>query len=181
MNSVSSPNQQLNVGPSGKLARFESKKPSQSLWLWGAFLLSALVAISLFIVPAFIIQPFRYQAPRALRIAMAVRQGAPLGTLISGIACLVLAFSLWKAALRLRQITIASLLLIVAVSASMTRLNYFEWMFHPIDAPRFLAQSQSKLDSNEMVMAVNFANDARAYPIRQMAYHHILNDVVAGS
>lgn len=182
MNTVSSANRQSTFGPSGKpTAGFESKKPSQSLWFWAAFLLSAFAAISLFIVPAFIIQPFRYQAPRALRIAMALRERAPLITLIAGIACVVIAFSLWKAASRLQQIGIASLLLIVASSATMARLNYFEWMFHPIEAPRFLSQSQSKLDSKEMVMAVNFANDARAYPIRQMAYHHILNDVVAGS
>jgi Protein of unknown function (DUF3179) len=182
MSTLSPPNQQLSIGDSGKqTAGSESRKRSPPLWLWCTFLLSAFVAISLFAVPAFVIQPFRYQSPRALRIAMAVRERAPLGTLIAGLACLLIAFSLWKNASRLRQIGIASLLLIVASAATMARLNYFEWMFHPIDAPHFLAQSESKLDSKEMVMAINFADDARAYPIRQMAYHHILNDVVLGS
>jgi hypothetical protein len=31
-----------------------------------------------------------------------------------------------------------------------------------------------------MILAVRYSNDARAYPIREMAYHHILNDVVGG-
>jgi hypothetical protein len=31
-----------------------------------------------------------------------------------------------------------------------------------------------------MVIAVNVQGEARAYPIREMAYHHIVNDVVAG-
>lgn len=62
----------------------------------------------------------------------------------------------------------------------MARLNYFEWMFHPIDGPQFLAQSGSKLDPKEMILAVRLGSDARAYPISQMAYHHVLNDVVAG-
>jgi len=31
-----------------------------------------------------------------------------------------------------------------------------------------------------MILAVRFGSDARAYPIREMAYHHVLNDVVAG-
>jgi hypothetical protein len=53
-------------------------------------------------------------------------------------------------------------------------------MFHPIDGPQFVAQSESKLDPKEMIMAVRFGGDARAYPISQMAYHHVLNDVVAG-
>jgi hypothetical protein len=29
-------------------------------------------------------------------------------------------------------------------------------------------------------MAVSLNGDARAYPISQMAYHHVLNDTVAG-
>jgi hypothetical protein len=62
----------------------------------------------------------------------------------------------------------------------MARRNYFEWMFHPIAGAQFLAQSQSKLDSKEMILAVRLGGDARAYPISQMAYHHILNDEVAG-
>ena len=182
MNTVSSPNQQLKVDASHqRIAGLEPKKPLQPLWLWFAFLLSAILAVSLFIVPAFVIQPFRYQSPRALWIAMAVRQRAPLGTFLFAVICLAFALSLWKQSSLLRKIVLASLLLVVAFSAAMSRLNYFEWMFHPIDAPHFLAQSESKLDSKEMVMAINFTGDARAYPIRQMAYHHILNDVVAGS
>ena len=62
----------------------------------------------------------------------------------------------------------------------MARLNYFEWMFHPIAGAQFLAQSDSKLDPKEMILAVRFGSDARAYPISQMAYHHVLNDVVGG-
>jgi hypothetical protein len=62
----------------------------------------------------------------------------------------------------------------------MSRLNYFEWMFHPIDSTQFLQQAAAKLDPKEMIMAVRFGNDARAYPISQMAYHHVLNDTVAG-
>lgn len=182
MNTASSPNRQLDAGVlHQRTPGLEPKKPSQPRWLWFAFLLSAIFAISLFIVPAFVIQPFRYQSPRALWIAMAVRQLAPLGTLLFAVICLAFALSLWKQSSLLRKIVLASLLIIVSFSAAMSRLNYFEWMFHPIDAPHFFAQSETKLDSKEMVMAINFTGDARAYPIRQMAYHHILNDVVAGS
>ena len=69
-------------------------------------------------------------------------------------------------------------LIVVAFSAVMARLNYFEWMFHPIARAQFLSQAQSKLEAKEMIMSVRLGRDARAYPISQMAYHHILNDVV---
>jgi hypothetical protein len=149
-------------------------------WLFPAFSLCALVCASLFFIPAFIIRPFAHQAPRALLLAMTLRQRAPLGTLIAGLACLFFAIALWRNASRGRKSLIALIGVVVIFSAVMSRLNYFEWMFHPISAAQFQAQSESKLDPIEMVMAVNSGSDARAYPISQMAYHHVLNDVVGG-
>jgi Protein of unknown function (DUF3179) len=161
------------------LYRGDTKRPA-SPWLWTAFSVSALAASALFFIPALIIRPFRHQAPRALLLAMALRQRAPLGTLIAAVACFALAYALWKNTARLGKSLVSVTLLVVTFSAVMSRLNYFEWMFHPIDGPQFLAQSTSKLDPAEMIMAVRLDSDARAYPISQMAYHHVLNDVVAG-
>jgi hypothetical protein len=146
--------------------------------LWIGFSLCALISIVFFFVPAFIIQPFRRQAPRALLIAMALWQRAPLGTLIAALGCFIFAFALWRSASRWRKSVLVLTLIVVAFSAAMARLNYFEWMFHPIPGARFLAQAQSKLDPKEMIMSVRLGDDARAYPISQMAYHHVLNDVV---
>jgi hypothetical protein len=159
-----------------------SQKSDESRpWLWLTFSLVAIFTIGLFFIPAFIIRPFTYQAPRVLYVAMALRQRAPIGTLIASLVCLVLALVLWKTSRLWRKALIAGVMLLVAFSAAMSRLNYFEWMFHPIDSAQFLGQSESKLDSKEMIMAVRFSSDARAYPISQMAYHHVLNDTVAGT
>lgn len=147
-------------------------------YLWIGFSVCAFTTIGLFLIPAFIIQPFSRQAPRALLVAMALQQRAPLGTLIAAIACFIFAFALWKSTNRWRKYALVLTLLVVAFSAVMARLNYFEWMFHPISGARFLAQADSQTDSKEMIMSVRLGNDARAYPISQMAYHHVLNDVV---
>ena len=71
-------------------------------------------------------------------------------------------------------------MVLVTFSAVMARMNYFEWMFHPVKDVQFVAESQSKLDAGEMIMSIHFDGDARAYPISEMAYHHIVNDVVGG-
>ena len=156
------------------------RDPPSSSWVWAAYSLCALITVALFFIPAFIIRPFRHQSSRALMLAITLRQRAPLGTLIGGLLCVVLALALWRAASRPRKGLLVVSMIIVIFSVTMARLNYFEWMFHPIEGPRFLAQSESKLDSKEMIMAVRVGEDARAYPISQMAYHHVLNDVVAG-
>jgi hypothetical protein len=154
------------------------RRSSRSIWI--LFFLCAVVTIALFFIPAFVIRPFAHQAPRPLLLAMALRARAPLGTLIAGLACFILALVLWRGVGWWRRSLMILILLVVAFSAVMARQNYFEWMFHPIAGAQFTAQAKSKLDVKEMILAVSLGNDARAYPISQMAYHHILNDVVGG-
>src|SRR5438309_9376387 len=102
-----------------------------SPWLWTAFFVCALAAITLFFVPAFIIRPFRHQSTRALLLAVALRQRAPLGTLLAAIPAFLVAFALWRTVPRWRTALLTLTLLLVAISAVMARMNYFEWMFHP--------------------------------------------------
>lgn len=149
-------------------------------YVWFLFLASAVAGIGLFFVPAFIIRPFTHQTPTGLALAMALRQRAPWGTLVAAVVCLVLALVLWGIVTKGRKIVLASVMVLVAFSAVMARLNYFEWMFHPVDSAQFESASVSKLDKGEMILALRFGSDARAYPIREMAYHHVLNDVVGG-
>lgn len=148
---------------------------------WLMFLLSALAGIALFFIPAFIIRPFRHQSAPALALAMALRQRAPWGTVASAILCLFFAFVLWQSDNRRRKIVLCTILILVGFSTVVSRVNYFEWMFHPVDSPQFEAESASKLDGGELILAVRYGADARAYPIREMAYHHVLNDVVDGN
>jgi len=140
----------------------------------------ALIGTTAFFVPAYIIRPFTHQSVRGLLWAMAIRQRAPVISLICAILCLVLAAPLWQSVRKWRKALVAIPVLVVTFSAIMSRLNYFEWMFHPVDSAQFEPASSSKLDTKEMILAVRYGDDARAYPISQMAYHHILNDVVGG-
>ena len=144
------------------------------------FLLLTLSAVALFLIPAWIIQPFRYQSPRALSLALTLRQIAPAGTLLAGVVALFLAMGLWPRMSRSKKSAIAMGLFFTAAAVVMARTDYFEWMFHRVSAPGFQSVTDSKLDSGEMVLAVRFGSEARAYPIRAMAYHHVVNDVVSG-
>lgn len=144
------------------------------------FLFVVAAGSSFFLIPAFIIRPFRYQSPKALELALVLREYAPAGTIVAALVAVSLAFWLWERAGRVQRTLLILGALLVIGSATMARMNYFEWMFHPVAQPGFEAADQSKLDAGEMILAVTFNNDARAYPIREMAYHHIVNDVVGG-
>jgi Protein of unknown function (DUF3179) len=166
----------LNASPAIAAAR--DKKKTLVPWLLFAGFLS--VTVALFLIPAFIIQPFRFQSPRGLLLAMAIRQRAPFWTVLTLAAALVAALVLWQRVSIWKKPILVLGLCLASGAAAMARVDYFEWMFHPVSAAGFDSASTSKVDKSEMVMAVNFNGDARAYPIFEMAYHHVLNDVVGG-
>lgn len=148
--------------------------------LWILLLVAAFIGTAAFFIPAYIIRPFTHQSTRGLFWAMSIHDRSPIVSLISAIVCFALAIPLWPDLHKWRKAYLILPLFVVAFSAVMSRQNYFEWMFHPADSAQFETESASKLDAKEMILAVRYGGDARAYPISQMAYHHILNDVVGG-
>jgi Protein of unknown function (DUF3179) len=147
------------------------------------FILVLLVclAVSLFAVvyPMYVIRPFRTQGARELAAALVVMQWRPVVTVISALAALAMLVGYWRSQLRRwRRILAAACAGLVCLLAALARVNVYELMFHPDTHPAFAAASQVKLDGRERVIAVKVGGSARAYPIRAIAYHHVINDVV---
>jgi hypothetical protein len=145
--------------------------------------LLACLAVSLFclVYPVYVIRPFRHQGETELVVALAVIRAR----LAAGLACsalaLMSAWCYWRtAAQRWRRALAAAAAIGVCGFTALSRVNIYELMFHPADRLAFVSADQAKLDAGEMVIAVNLAGSARAYPVRSMSYHHIVNDVVAG-
>jgi Protein of unknown function (DUF3179) len=153
---------------------------SENRWPWILLGLLALFSLTLFFIPAVVIRPFHHQAEKALRIAIALKRIAPALTVAALLAALPLSWRLWRNASKLLRTGIVAALVLCAASAVMVRQNYFEWMFNPIKAAGFVSPADAHLTDKEMVMVVQIGGESRAYPIVQMAYHHILNDTVAG-
>ena len=147
-------------------------------WGWAAVALLTAANLALFFFPAFIIRPFKYQSATGLMAAIHVKQIAPLSSLIVAAGVLLLAIKLWRESRWLARAGFVLALTLSVAAAVMVRLNYFEWMFQPIRTAGFTSASDSKLADSEMVMTIRVGDDARAYPIKQMAYHHVLNDTV---
>jgi hypothetical protein len=144
--------------------------------------LIACLAISLFclVYPVYVIRPFRHQGVRELAAALAVlRARLAVGLFCSALA-LLSACWIWRSeAKRWRRIVVCVAAAAVCGFTALSRINIYELMFHPADQLVFVAQDQVKLDAREMVIAVSVNGTARAYPVRSMSYHHVVNDVVA--
>lgn len=146
---------------------------------WAVVLLTVL-NLAVFFIPALIIRPFKYQSQSGLTLAIYIKQFAPLLSLVAVIGVLVFVVQLWRGSRVLLRLGLLLAVTLSVAAAVMVRLNYFEWMFQPIHTAGFTSASDIQLAGNEMVMTVRVGEDARAYPIRQMAYHHVLNDTVGG-
>jgi len=70
---------------------------------------------------------------------------------------------------------------VAAAGAILARFNPYErMMFHPIRGPQFESANEAHIDSRDMVLAVRLNHASHAYPIRAIAYHHVVNDTLAG-
>src|SRR5256885_15869118 len=68
----------------------------RTLALAVTFALSVCLGLFLFLAPALIIRPFRFQSARALNFAMAVRQQAPIWSLIIAAGTVIPVVFLWR-------------------------------------------------------------------------------------
>ncbi len=140
--------------------------------------LAVLVLLAMVIVPLAIDQPFGAQTPWTLASAFTMRRWSPLLTLLIVVLVVTMAVSVWR---RTRSV-IARIAVIVAVAACvpgvwLARQNPFEWMFNPIPGAHYVSVRDASFVANDdLVLAVSLDGDAAAYPIRQIAYHHIVND-----
>jgi hypothetical protein len=135
-------------------------------------------ALFFLIFPNYIIRPDRPQDAGALQTALLVLRYQHVAELLcAAVALIALVFYLrakpvgWQ-----RKLTIAAAATVV-VCAALSRINIYELLFHPIGTPSFQAVRDTKLDGDEHLLAVSLKG-SRAYPIRTLAYHHIVNDVV---
>lgn len=146
--------------------------------LWFLLLIIAVVALAVVVVPAWVIQPFRPQSPRGLEVSFALKRLAPFLTIVALLACLALIVTLWRGA-RWSRVFLLILLIPPAVSAWFARQNHFEWMFNPLpNAGYARADAATFAGDTDLVMAVSRNGEAAAYPIRQLAYHHLVQDTV---
>lgn len=150
---------------------------------WVPILLACL-ALSLVCVvyPIYVIRPFRAQGARELAAALVVSRWRPVLTVVSALLSVWAAIAYWRAPARMwRRVLAAVGAVLVCVLAALARVNVYELMFHPVDHPAFAAAGEVKLDKDDKLIVVKLAGTARAYPIRTMGYHHIVNDVVGGT
>lgn len=147
---------------------------------WVALLVLVALVLVVIMVPGVLIRPFVPQTPGGVTVAFFLRRWSPLLTLLAALGALLLVWQLWRSSPRwLPRLASLLLLALVAGGAWLARQDYFEWMFAPLPDPRFVRIAAADfVQPGDMVLATTIQGEAVAYPVRQLAYHHLVEDAV---
>jgi hypothetical protein len=162
--------------------RFRASAPHRRAAL--AILLALVVAACLVwvAVPIVLIRPFSPETPRDIAVAFALRarnRVVPPALLLAAIA---LAVPLWaRLASRVARAAVVAVLALGGGAVWLGWQNHFEWMFAPLPHPGFLDPDGAHgVGPEDMVLGVARHGEACAYPVRALAYHHVVNASVGG-
>jgi hypothetical protein len=149
--------------------------------VWLGLGLLGIATIAAVIVPIVLVQPFRAQSDGELQLSYWLRLLSPWLTVLALAVLGAGAAGLWGGARWYGRTALVLAALPLAGGAWLSRQNHFEWMFAPLAAPRFAAaRDDGALGPSDAVLAVRLNGEAAAYPVRQLAYHHVVMDVVGG-
>jgi hypothetical protein len=155
-------------------------RPSRRLSAVALFLL-VVAAVALIAIPVWEIRPFSPQTPSGLALAYACRRWAPWVTLLTLVAGLALAVRLWRGGRWWSRALVVLAVVPLAGAAWASRQNIFEKMFAPLTDPRFARAAEADwMKDGDLVLGVERNGEAVAYPLLQLAYHHVVMDEVGG-
>jgi hypothetical protein len=159
-----------------------TQKPSTRRAAWIGLFLIVAAAFAMVFIPVWLIQPFKPQSARSVSVSYLLRSWSPLLTLAALVVAAALVLWLWSGARRWwRKAVLVVILIPLLASTWFARQNHFEWIFNPLANTSFAKTDAAPfLTDDDVVLAVENNGEAVAYPIRFMAYHHVVQDVVGG-
>lgn len=152
-------------------------------WPWALALLATVAAaLALVVTPLWIMRPFEPQSAAGMASAHAILRLAPALSLLAAAVAAALAWRLWRVTRWPGRAALAAALLATGAAAWLARQNVFEWPFPAIHHPGYVpAADASFVNPGDPVLAIRIGGEAVAYPVRQIAYHHVVEDVVGGT
>jgi hypothetical protein len=125
--------------------------------------------VVLILTPLVVALPPVNQTPQMLAAARASQALAPIASLL---LVALTAIQLWR-----RPVACGVLLTVALICLALSRVNLLERIFAPArDAQTAAIASFHDIRDTDMIIGVVIGDQSRAYPVRYLAYHHMLND-----
>ncbi len=135
----------------------------------------------LVLLPLILDRPFATQTPRTLTLIYHLRAWMPALAAAGAVFAVALGALSWRRSSLAGRLALAVTCVVAVACVWFSRQNAFEWKFNPLARPQYDGASEVKfVEPQDVVLAVSLKGDAAAYPVRQLAYHHLVQDVVGG-
>ena len=126
--------------------------------------------VALIVAPLLVALPPLRQTPGMLAAARATGKLAPV---MSAPLVVILVIRLWQSP----SASTLAVLLLAILCAVLSRLNLMEWVFAGARRAESVKIGEfHDVRDSDMVIGVVIDGQSRAYPVRYLAYHHMLND-----
>ncbi len=136
---------------------------------------SLILAFAAVAFPQLVGLPFLAQNPTILQAALFVSRNLLLIEALCAVAAAIAAIILARHNQPWRKLALG-----VAACVLFSRVDIYELLFHPLQQPNFITAAETRLDAREKLLAITLKGHIRAYPVRSLSYHHIVNDVLEG-
>ena len=164
------------------LTRFSQWINARRKLVWLTLFVLILAVLAIVLTPVFQIMPFKAQTPRIMSVAYVMRRWSPLLTVLASLLVVIFAIALWARGRWWSRAVLVIVLLPLFAATWLARQNHFEWMFNPLPNPSYVKSVDAGfINDAGRVMAVTIGAESVAYPIRIMAYHHLVADTVGGT
>jgi hypothetical protein len=146
-----------------------------------SLVLVVILGIVVVALPVFLIMPFKSQTPFGVGLSFTLRRWSPLVTLATLVTGLALIATLWRGSRPWLRVLALIALVPLGVATWFARQNHFEWMFKPLPGVNRTDLAHAGfVKPGDMVLGVVSNGVAMAYPVNQVAYHHVVNDTLGG-
>ena len=150
-------------------------------WAGLGLLFLVVAALALVAIPVWEIRPFVPQTAKGISLAYFCRRLAPWATVLALAAGAALAAGLWRGGRWWSRALMVLALVPLGGAVWLARTNIFEKMFAPLSSPQYARAAEANwVRDGDLVLGIERNGEAVAYPVRQIAYHHVVTDEVGG-
>ena len=144
-----------------------------------ALLLLIVGSITLAIMPSYLVSPSRSQTEADIALSHTLMDYATPVALLNVLVGAILGFMIWRreGAGPLSKIGVSLGVVVMLIAANFTRGHMVEQMFSPLQEVVRVASFDAKhVKPDDLVLGIQLGDNAAAYPLPIVGYHHIVND-----
>ena len=147
---------------------------------WALLVLLVLSSAAMAVAPWWVMDPARPQSPTELQFAYLARTGwSSVLAMMSLGAGALLCMRRWSLGGLLGKLLSVPILILLGLSAFVANTNLLEEILRPLEAVSYIPAAEVDfIESDDVLLRVRADGGERAYPMRLLAFHHVVNTTI---